>query len=172
MDIQINLRNEKKRCQQLLSPVNDQQKLSTTDVYSVAQSYPTLCEPLDCSLPGFPIHIIFQARIFRWVPISFSRDLSYPGIEPVSLLCLLPCRLILHPLSYRENCLVDCLCDSFSDGHFHTSFDHLGTSTHAHGLSNPLGKDGMHVWAPKQDLLFSKDMLANNYWHPSYQQQR
>ena len=99
-------------------------------------------------------------------------DLSYPGIEPVSLLCLLPCRLILHPLSYRENCLVDCLCDSFSDGHFHTSFDHLGTSTHAHGLSSPLGKDGMHVWAPKQDLLFSKDMLPNNYWHPSYQQQR
>ena len=32
-----------------------------------------LCDPMDCSLPGFSIHGIFQARIPEWVAISFSR---------------------------------------------------------------------------------------------------
>ena len=40
----------------------------------VAQSCPTLCNPVDCSLPGFSVHGIFQARILEWVTISFSRD--------------------------------------------------------------------------------------------------
>ena len=39
----------------------------------VAQSCPTLCNPMDCSLPGFSIHGIFQARVLEWVTISFSR---------------------------------------------------------------------------------------------------
>ena len=39
----------------------------------IAQSCPTLCDPMDCSLPGFSIHGIFQARILEWVAISFSR---------------------------------------------------------------------------------------------------
>ena len=39
----------------------------------VAQSCPTLFHPMDCSLPGFSIHGIFQARILEWVTISFSR---------------------------------------------------------------------------------------------------
>ena len=42
----------------------------------VAQSCPTLCDPVDCSLPGFSIHGIFQARILEWVTISFSRGSS------------------------------------------------------------------------------------------------
>ena len=29
----------------------------------VAQSCPTLCDPMDCSLPGSPVHWIFQARV-------------------------------------------------------------------------------------------------------------
>ena len=44
----------------------------------VAQSNPTLCDPMDCSLPGSSIHGIFQARILEWVAISFSRRSSYP----------------------------------------------------------------------------------------------
>ena len=51
----------------------------------VTQSCPTLCDPMDCSLPGSSIHGIFQARILEWVAISFSRDLPDPGIEPGSL---------------------------------------------------------------------------------------
>ena len=35
------------------------------------QSCPTLCNPMDCSLPGFSIHGILQARTLEWVAISF-----------------------------------------------------------------------------------------------------
>ena len=36
------------------------------------QSCPTLCGPMDCSLPGSPIPGILQARTLEWVAISFS----------------------------------------------------------------------------------------------------
>ena len=39
----------------------------------VAQLCPTLCHPMDFSLPGFSVHLIFQARVLEWVAISFSR---------------------------------------------------------------------------------------------------
>ena len=39
----------------------------------VAQSCATLCEPMDCSLPGSFVHGIFQARVLEWVAISFSK---------------------------------------------------------------------------------------------------
>ena len=38
----------------------------------VTQSCLTLCNPMDCSLPGSSVHGIFQARILEWVAISFS----------------------------------------------------------------------------------------------------
>ena len=38
----------------------------------VAQSCPTLSDPMDCSLPGSSIHGIFQARVLEWVAIAFS----------------------------------------------------------------------------------------------------
>jgi len=38
----------------------------------VAQSCPTLCDPMDCSPPGSSVHGIFQAWILEWVAISFS----------------------------------------------------------------------------------------------------
>ena len=44
----------------------------------VAQSCPTLCDPVDCSLPGSPVHGILQASILEWVAISFSRGFSRP----------------------------------------------------------------------------------------------
>ena len=40
-----------------------------------AQSYPTLSDPMDCSLPGSSVHGIFQARTLEWVAISFSLHL-------------------------------------------------------------------------------------------------
>ena len=39
----------------------------------VAQSCSILCDPVDCSLLGFSIHGIFQARELEWIAISFSR---------------------------------------------------------------------------------------------------
>ena len=44
----------------------------------VAQSCPTLCDPVDYSLPGSSVHGIFQARVLEWVVISFSRGSSGP----------------------------------------------------------------------------------------------
>ena len=44
----------------------------------VAQSCPTLCDPKSCSLPGFSVHGILQARILEWVAIAFSRGSSQP----------------------------------------------------------------------------------------------
>ena len=41
--------------------------------HEVAQSCPTLCDPMDCSLPGSSVHGIFQARVLEWIAISFSR---------------------------------------------------------------------------------------------------
>ena len=44
----------------------------------VAQSCPTLCDPVDCSPPDSSVHGILQARILEWVAISFSRGSSLP----------------------------------------------------------------------------------------------
>ena len=42
----------------------------------VAQSCPTLSDPMDCSLPGSSVHGIFQARVLEWGAIAFS-DICY-----------------------------------------------------------------------------------------------
>ena len=44
----------------------------------VAQSYLTLCDPMDCSLPHSSIQGIFQARVLEWVAVSFSRGSYWP----------------------------------------------------------------------------------------------
>ena len=44
----------------------------------VTQSCLTLCDPMDCCLPGSSVHGIVQARILEWVAISFSRESSQP----------------------------------------------------------------------------------------------
>ena len=44
----------------------------------VAQLCPTLCDPMDCSLPGSSVHGIFQAVVLEWIAISFSKESSQP----------------------------------------------------------------------------------------------
>ena len=46
--------------------------------WSVAQSCPTLCNPMDCSPPGSSVRGISQVRILEWVAISFSKGSSWP----------------------------------------------------------------------------------------------
>ena len=50
----------------------------------ILQSCLTLCDPMDCSLPGSSVHGIFQVRVLEWVAIFFSGNLPDPGIEPGS----------------------------------------------------------------------------------------
>ena len=38
----------------------------------IAQLYPTLSDPMDCSLPGSSVRGIFQARVLEWAAIAFS----------------------------------------------------------------------------------------------------
>ena len=44
----------------------------------VAQLGLTLCNPMDCSLPGSYVHGILQARILEWVAVPFSRGSFQP----------------------------------------------------------------------------------------------
>ena len=50
----------------------------------VAQSCLTLCDPMDCSSPGFSVHGILLARILGWVAIPFSRGSSQPRDQSTS----------------------------------------------------------------------------------------
>ena len=63
-------------------------------VCSVTQLCPTLCNPMDCSPPGFSVHGILQARILEWVAMPSSRGY---------------CRWILHQLSYQGSTSCDML---------------------------------------------------------------
>ena len=64
----------------------------------VAQSFPALCDPMDCSLPGSSIHGIFQAKVLEWVAISFSRGIF---LTQELNLGLLHCRQVLYHLSHQ-----------------------------------------------------------------------
>ena len=65
------------------SPIRDKPKekhtkthtnhTTTTTTTKSLQSCPTLCDPMDCSPPGFSVHVILQARTLEWVAISFSK---------------------------------------------------------------------------------------------------
>ena len=57
------------------------------------QSCPTLCEPIDCSLPGSSVHEILQARILGWVAMPFSRGSSWLR-DQTHVACI--CRWVLY----------------------------------------------------------------------------
>ena len=48
------------------------QRMKVNSESEAAQSCPTLCDPMDCSLPGCSMHGIFQARVLEWGAIAFS----------------------------------------------------------------------------------------------------
>ena len=68
----------------------------------VTQSCLTLCDPMECSLPGSSVHGIFQARILEWVAISFSKRPSRLRDQT----CIPPCLAASLPLSHlRSLCM-------------------------------------------------------------------
>ena len=65
----------------------------------VTQSCPTLCDPMNYSLPGSSLHGILQARIPKWVAISFSRG-SFRPRDRTQVSCVadsLPSELLGKP---------------------------------------------------------------------------
>ena len=61
--------------------------IRTTAAAKSLQSCPTLCDPMDCSLPGFSVHGILQARTLEWVTISFSNAWKWK-VKVKSLSCV------------------------------------------------------------------------------------
>ena len=69
--------NSLRACQ--MSTVTVAQDLISADwLVSITQSCPTLCNPMNCSLPGSSGHTISQARTLEWLAISFSSGYSQP----------------------------------------------------------------------------------------------
>ena len=64
---------------------------SITVCVLVAQSCPTLCNPMDCSLPASSVHGILQAKILEWVGVSipFYRGVFLTEGSNPHVLCLL-----------------------------------------------------------------------------------
>ena len=46
--------------------------MTVTSESEVTQSCLILRDPMDCSLPGSSVHVIFQARVVEWIAIAFS----------------------------------------------------------------------------------------------------
>ena len=61
------------------------QRMKVKSESEVAQSCPTLHDPMDCSLPGSSIHGIFQARVLEWVAIAFSERI----FRVLKILCMI-----------------------------------------------------------------------------------
>ena len=51
----------------------------------VAQSSPTLSDPMDCSLSGSSVHGIFQARVLEWVPLPYPPDPPQNPMAPLPI---------------------------------------------------------------------------------------
>ena len=61
------------------------------------QSCPTLCDPMDHSLPGSSVYEILQARILEWVAIPFSRGSSQPRDQTCdSYISCIGMRILYH----------------------------------------------------------------------------
>ena len=73
-------------------------KLKVKVKVSVAQSCPTLCNPVDCTPPGSSVHGVLQARILEWETHSLLQGIFLTqGLNRG----LLHCRPILYRLSHQ-----------------------------------------------------------------------
>ena len=68
----------------------------------VSRSVATLCDPLDCSLPGASVHGILQARILKWVAVLSSRG-SFQPRDGTCVSCI--GRQILYHWATWEACI-------------------------------------------------------------------
>ena len=69
-------KSRKNICQSVMVMCN--LRSGRTEKVLASQSCPTLCDPINSSLPGSSVHGLLQARILEWVAIPFSRGSSLP----------------------------------------------------------------------------------------------
>ena len=93
----------------------------------VAQSCPTLIDPMDCSLPGSSIHGIFQARVLEWGAIAFSVKscqfylLNISQISPFTVLTPVQTSVVISP---PDDCRSSLMCLSSPSLPLSKSFSH------------------------------------------------
>ena len=89
-----------------------------------------LCDPTDCSPPGFYVHRIFQARMLEWVATPSSKGSSQPRVPASPALAL---QVDSLPLSHQGSPFID-LC------HLKISFHYLSWTINPHVLQKSLIK--------------------------------
>ena len=82
----------------------------------VAHSCLTLCDPMDCSLPGSSVHGIFHARVLEWIAISFSRGSSQPR-DPTRVSRIVDRRFIIITIA-----IINSVCWALGIHYFIISF--------------------------------------------------
>ena len=103
----------------------------------VTPSCPTLCNPMDGSLPASSVHEILQARIMEWVTISFSRGSSWP----------------------QDQTQISCIVDGFF---YHLS--HLGSHLMKGQLIWPKTNFNLHLLEFAEWLLSEKPVCQNQLY--------
>ena len=107
----------------------------------IAQSFPTLCDPMGSSLPGTSVYGILQARILEWVAIPFSRGSSQPR-DQTWVSCI--AGRLFTVWATREAC---------TNTHTHTH-THTYTHTHTHTLGFLGEIFNSRAWAGKVNHEF------------------
>ena len=114
----------------------------------VAQSCPTLCDPMDCSPSGSSVHGILQARVLEWVAIAFSgrhmqHSFSSSGHFPHNLLVGFGAQGWMEMPAYCLVVLIPCSCRC--------------GSTFALFLAKPhqLGQQSLHWWKCTSDVPYT-----------------
>ena len=124
------------------------------------QSCLTLCDPMDCSLPGSAIHGILQVRILESCPPP--EDLLNPGIEPVSLISSALAGGFLTPrATWEALALVEALRKMLvTQRDAHVS---AGLQFGCHFQRNPL-RDSLHLRDTQTAGLFSQEARTASPW--------
>ena len=111
----------------------------------VAQSCPTLSDPMDCSLPGSSIHGIFQARVLEWGAIAFSDDKPRLHIKSQDIILQTTIQIVkamVFPVQFHsvaQSCptLCDPMNRSTPDNPVHHQLPEF-TQTHVHRVGDAI----------------------------------
>ena len=126
-----------------------------------------LCHPVDCSLPGFSVLGILQARILEWVPLPSSRGSSYPGSEPMSLMSLALARRslpLLPPGKPSTNFCFTLTLPSLSDAYSNSS---LVWIQNMRILLLFASVTPLHMQLETDLCIGEKDLSEALGWHPA-----